>query len=115
MKIGIDIRLIGKKQTGSEAVFFNLVKNLTEISAKGGPASGWEYFLYTDCDPEKNDDLKREIKKLELGNNFTVIFLNSPNRFCWNLWYLPNHLRKNPVDVFHTQYIAPFWLPKKVK
>jgi glycosyltransferase involved in cell wall biosynthesis len=28
---------------------------------------------------------------------------------------LPNYLRKNPIDVFHTQYIAPFWLPKKVR
>ncbi|HLM84149.1 MAG TPA: glycosyltransferase family 1 protein [Candidatus Bathyarchaeia archaeon] len=115
MKIGIDIRLIGKKQTGSEAVFFNLVKNLADINRGGLTSTDKEYFLYTDNDPEKNSDLKSEIEKLRLSNKFKIVFLNSPNRFWWNLWALPNYLRKNPVDVFHTQYIAPFWLPKNVK
>lgn len=109
MKIGIDIRLIGKKQTGSEAVFFNLVKNLAQIDHEN------EYFLFTDRDPEKHKDLKNEIEKLKLQNNFEIIFINSPNRFWWNLWALPNYLGKNPIDIFHTQYIAPFWLPKNVK
>lgn len=109
MKIGIDIRIIGKKRTGDEAVFFNLVKNLATIDKKN------EYFLFTDRDPEKDADLAGEIKKLDFGQNFKVIFVKKTNRFCWNFWYLPNYLRKNPVDVFHTQYIAPFWLPKNVK
>lgn len=119
MRIGIDIRLIGKKRTGDEAVFFNLVKNLAEIDSKN------EYFLFTNRDPEiassairrggGNHELAKEIKKLNLKNNFKIIFLNSPNRFWWNLWALPNYLRQNPVDIFHTQYIAPFWLPKNVK
>lgn len=109
MKIGIDIRLIGKKRTGDEAVFFNLVKNLTEIDSEN------QYFLFTDRDPQKDSDLAGEIKRLELKDNFEVVFINAPSRFWWNLWALPNHLRKNPVDIFHTQYIAPFWLPKKTK
>lgn len=109
MKIGIDIRLIGKKRTGDEQVFFNLVKNLAVIDSSN------EYFLFTDCDPDKDAELNEEIKKLELKKNFKIIFINSPNRFWWNLWALPNYLRKNPIDIFHTQYIAPFWLPKKAK
>ncbi|HUD09128.1 MAG TPA: glycosyltransferase family 1 protein [Candidatus Saccharimonadales bacterium] len=109
MKIGIDIRLIGKKRTGDEVVFFNLVKNLTEIDRSN------QYFLFTDRNPEKNRELKAEIDKLKLADNFKIIFIDSPNRFWWNLWALPHFLNKNPVDVFHTQYIAPFWLPKKVK
>jgi glycosyltransferase involved in cell wall biosynthesis len=109
LKIGIDIRLIGKKRTGDEAVFFNLVKNLAQIDNRN------EYFLFTDRDPYKNPDLAEEIGKLELKDNFKVITLNSPNRFWWNLWVLPAYLQKNPVDIFHTQYIAPFWLPKEVK
>ena len=32
-KIGIDIRLIGKKRTGDEVVIFNLVKELARIGA----------------------------------------------------------------------------------
>ncbi|TSA44706.1 glycosyltransferase family 1 protein [bacterium] len=109
MRIGIDIRLIGKNRTGDEVYFFNLVKNLAATDKEN------EYRLYTDRDPEEDSDLAREIKKLELGPNFKIIFLNSPNRFWWNLWTLPEYLKKNPVDIFHTQYIAPFWLPKKIK
>lgn len=108
MKIGIDIRLIGKKRTGDEVVFFNLVKNLAETDRKN------DYYLFTDRNPDKNSDLAEEIKKLKLKDNFKIIFINSTNRFWWNLWALPNYLRKKPVDIFHTQYIAPFWLPKKI-
>ena len=109
MKIGIDIRVIGKNRTGDEVYFFNLVKNLAATDKEN------EYRLYTDRDPKDDSDSAREIKKLELGPNFKIIFLNSPNRFWWNLWTLPKYLKKNPVDIFHTQYIAPFWLPKKIK
>jgi glycosyltransferase involved in cell wall biosynthesis len=109
MRIGIDIRLIGKKRTGDETVFFNLVKNLTEIDSSN------QYFLFTDRDPKEDGELKTEINRLNLKNNFQIIFLDSPNRFWWNLWALPSYLRRHPVDVFHTQYIAPFWLPKNVK
>ncbi len=109
MKIGIDIRLIGKKQTGSEVYFFNLVKYLAAADKEN------EYYLYTDRNPKTDTSLKAEIDRLKLDNNFRIIFLDSPNRFWWNFWALPDHLRKNPVDVFHTQYIAPFWLPKKIK
>jgi len=109
MKIGIDIRLIGKNRTGDEAYFFNLVKNLAVAGKEN------EYYLYIDRDPEKDTALKKEISKLELGNSFKIVFINSPNRFWWNLWALPAYLKKNPVDIFHTQYIAPFWLPKNIK
>jgi glycosyltransferase involved in cell wall biosynthesis len=109
MKIGIDIRMIGKKRTGDEAVFFNLVKSLAAIDKKN------EYFLFTDRDPKEDADLSGEIEKLNLGQNFKVIFVGKTNRFGWNLWYLPAYLKKNPVNVFHTQYIAPFWLPKNTK
>ena len=47
MIIGIDIRLIGKKRTGDEVVFFNLVKNLAKIDSKN------EYKLFTDITDKK--------------------------------------------------------------
>jgi len=109
MKIGIDIRLIGKNQTGSEAYFFNLVKNLAKVDQKN------EYFLYIDRNPERDEELSRTIEELNLGENFKIIFIDSRNRFCWNLRALPAYLKKNPVYIFHTQYIAPFWLPKNIK
>ncbi|MDP1845235.1 MAG: glycosyltransferase family 1 protein [Candidatus Moranbacteria bacterium] len=108
-KIGIDIRAIGKNRTGDEVYFFNLVKNLAKID------KGSEYSLYTDRDPKKDSALAKEIKKLNLGQNFKVIFIKKINRFCWNFWYLPMCLRKNQINIYHTQYIAPFWLPKKIK
>ena len=40
LKIGIDIRNIGKKRTGDEVVFLNLVRNLAQIDLEN------EYFLY---------------------------------------------------------------------
>jgi glycosyltransferase involved in cell wall biosynthesis len=109
MKIGIDIRVIGKNRTGDEAYFFSLVKGLAEIDREN------EYHLYTDRNPNDDQKLSREIDRLNLGPNFKVEFVKKTNRFLWNLWYLPMHLRKNPVDIYHAQYIVPFWLPKNIK
>ncbi|HEX8974768.1 MAG TPA: glycosyltransferase family 1 protein [Patescibacteria group bacterium] len=109
MRIGIDIRLIGKKRTGDEAVFFNLVKNLAKLDSEN------EYLLFTDT-------TDRETLK-EIGNslgisqktNFKIMALDSPNRFAWNFWTLPHYLRANPVDIYHTQYITPWFVSKKIK
>jgi glycosyltransferase involved in cell wall biosynthesis len=109
MKIGIDIRLIGKNRTGDEVYFFNLIKNLVKIDKLN------EYYLFIDRNPKNNSGLAREIEKLNLSSNFKFIYLNSPNRFWWNLWALANYLKSYPVDLFHTQYIAPFWLPKNIR
>lgn len=109
MKIGIDIRAIGKNRTGDEVYFFNLVINIAASNDEN------EYILFTDRDPNKDSALESEIEKMGLGSAFKIVFLHSPNRFWWNLWALPNCLKKNPLDIFHTQYIAPFWLPENIK
>lgn len=109
MKIGIDIRNIGKKRTGDEAVFFNLVKNLAKIDSRN------EYLLFTDI---TNTTILRSIvvsAEIENKNNFKIIPLKCPNKFVWNIWTLPNYLRKNPVDIYLTQYITPFFVSKKIK
>lgn len=109
MKIGIDIRLIGKKQTGSEAVFFNLVKNLAVIDAAN------EYKLFTDItDEETLAKIKKDLG-IEKKNNFEIIPLATANKFIWNFWTLQRHLRRQRVDVYLTQYITPFFVPKKIK
>ncbi len=109
MKIGIDIRLIGKNQTGSEAVFFNLVKNLAVIDKQN------EYFLFTDITNEqKIKKVKKEIG-LDDKNNFKIIILETKNKFTWNFWTLPKYLCKNPVDIYLTQYITPFFVSRKIK
>ncbi len=109
MTIGIDIRNIGKKRTGDEVVFFNLVKNLAEIDMVNN------YELFTDIDDtEILMDIKKKLR-IENKSNFKIIFLKCLNKFIWNAWTLPRYLRQNPVDVYHTQYITPFFIPKKTK
>lgn len=109
MRIGIDIRNVGKKRTGDEAVFFNLVKNLALIDNKN------EYHLFTDI---RNEEMLLKISKslgIENKSNFKIISLSAKNRFAWNFWTLAQYLRKNPVDIYHTQYITPWFVPKKIK
>lgn len=108
MRIGIDIRNIGKQRTGDEVVFFNLVKNLAEIDQEN------EYLLFTDI----TDTAVLQYTVAGLGiadrKNFKIISLKSANKFIWNLWTLPRYLKKNPVDVYHTQYITPFFVSRNI-
>jgi len=111
MRIGIDIRNIGKQRTGDEVVFFNLVKNLAEIDINNEN----KYLLFTDI----TDTTVLQYIGVKLGveneKNFQIVSLKSPNKFIWNLWTLPQYLKKNPIDVYHTQYITPFFVPKNIK
>jgi glycosyltransferase involved in cell wall biosynthesis len=108
-KIGIDIRNIGKKRTGDEVVFFNYVKNLALIDNEN------EYYLFTDIADTPVYQYMGVKLGIENKNNFKIISLQSSNKFVWNLWTLPRYLRKNPVDVYHTQYITPFFVSHRVK
>jgi len=109
MIIGIDIRNIGKQRTGDETVFFNLVKKLAEIDNKN------EYRLFTNI----TDTAELQYVGVKLGvenkANFKIISLKSANKFIWNLWTLPKYLNKNPVNIYHTQYILPFFISRKIK
>ena len=109
MRIGIDIRLIGRKRTGDEAVFFNLVKNIAQIKTIH------EFYLFTD---ETDKEILNEIA-IRLGidekDNFKIVSLETKNRFSWNFWTLPIYLRKNPIDLYLTQYITPWFVPRSIK
>jgi len=109
MKVGIDIRNIGKKRTGDEVVFLNLVKHLARIDQEN------EYFLFTDIKEQVTiEEIKERIGILG-KNNFSIISLPTRNKFVWNAWTLPRYLWKYPVDVYHTQYITPFFVSNKIK
>jgi glycosyltransferase involved in cell wall biosynthesis len=109
MQIGIDIRNIGKKRTGDEVVFLNLVKNLALIDEKNS------YQLFTDIlDQETLTTIKRDLG-IENMPNFKITSLATKNKFSWNFWTLPKYLRVHPVDLYLTQYITPFFVPKKIK
>lgn len=108
--VGIDIRLIGKQRTGDEVVFFQLVRSLIRRQD-----TGIRYELFTD---ESADDRLAALRlQLEaLGRpDVEIISLPAKNRFWWNGVALPWRLLRSPVDVFHTQYILPLWLPRAVK
>jgi glycosyltransferase involved in cell wall biosynthesis len=109
MKIGIDIRNIGKNRTGDEAVFLNLVKNLAKIDKVNS------YKLFTDItDKETLEKIKKDLG-IENSDNFEMVPLSTKNRFSWNFWTLQKYLRENPVDAYLTQYVTPWFVPKKIK
>ncbi len=105
----IDIRLLGKQRTGDEAVFFNLTKEILRQD------TAHTYLLLTD----ESDPQKIAVLQARLGcvgqKNVQFISLFGKNRFVWNLVTLPWFLFTKPVDTYHTQYILPFLIPKKIK
>ncbi len=108
--VGIDIRLIGKERTGDEVVFFQLVRELIRRHD-----ADVVYQLFTD---ETSDDRLAALRlKIEaLGRaDIEIVSLPTKNRFVWNFFVLPWQLFRHPVDVFHTQYILPFFLPRQLK
>lgn len=105
----IDIRLLGKKRTGDEAVFFNLTKELLAMDKKH------QYLLLTD----EQDAQKLAVIQGRLGcvgqHNVRFVLLSGKNRFVWNLFTLPWFLIRNRVDTYHTQYILPIFVPRRTK
>lgn len=105
----IDIRLLGKKRTGDEAVFFNLTKELLALDQEH------EYWLLTD---EKDPSVLLQLQN-SLGcvdqKNVRIVSLSGKNRFLWNLVTLPWFLFRHRVDVYHTQYILPLCIPKRTR
>lgn len=109
MNIAIDIRNISKKRTGDETVFLNLVRELAKIDREN------EYFLCIDLRPTKDLDAVRERLEIEGKKNFQLVPLGSGNKFVWSAWTIPRFVRREKIDIYHTQYIVPFCIPKKTK
>ena len=108
MKIGIDIRAIGKKRTGDETYTIGLVRGLAKIDQENF------YLLYTDTDDNK--------KMAEIGNklailnsNFSLVPILPSNKALWTFHFLPRQAKKDKLDVLHVQYISPLTLSKKIK
>ena len=110
MKIGIDIRSIGKQRTGDEVYTLNLIKNLLEIDKEN------QYFFYTNT-KEANvlNKIKKTIDPTKRFKNYWIIPVLPASKALWTFWSLPLHLIKNPVDILHVQYITPFFLPGGIK
>lgn len=109
--VGIDIRLIGKQRTGDEVVFFNLTRALLQ------EGKGQFYFhLFThETEETKLIELRAQLECLGREDVKFVSVAFGRNRFLWNMLALPLQLFRQPVDIYHTQYIAPLFLPSRVK
>ncbi|MCK4635679.1 MAG: glycosyltransferase family 4 protein [Candidatus Moranbacteria bacterium] len=109
IKIAIDIRNIGRNRTGSETVILQLVKHLLKIDPEN------QYKLLTDTDEKKVLNYINEHLELSDKKNVEVISLQAKNKFIWAAWTVWRWARKNPVDIYHTEYILPFFMPKSIK
>ncbi|HLB50733.1 MAG TPA: glycosyltransferase family 1 protein [Patescibacteria group bacterium] len=105
MIIGIDVRHVGKNRTGDETVFVQLVRALARIDREN------TYILFTD----RADTSLVGTLGIAAAKNFSVCVLSCANRFVWNAWTLPLFLRTHHIDIYHTQYIVPFFLPSALR
>jgi len=105
-QIAIDIRKIGKKSTGSETYFYYLVKELAKLAE----SKKHRFLLLT-------DDRVARVKKIlgSLPKNFEIFRVTPTSKALWTFYSLPRFLKKNPVDIFHTEFILPFYLSHQTK
>lgn len=107
--IAIDIRLIGKGRTGDEAVFRSLTQEIISLDKEN------RYLLLTD-ETERGSLAALHHELHVVGReNIEIISLRGKNRFMWNLFAVPFFLLKRRVDVFHTQYILPIYIPSRTR
>lgn len=109
MKVAVDIRVIGRKRTGDEAVFFGLFSELVRIDTKN------EYHFLIDERPQK--ELEEVKKRLEIDrySHVKMVSLGSGNKFRWNFFKVGQYCKRHRIDIYHTQYILPFYMPRHTK
>ncbi|MEA3273009.1 MAG: glycosyltransferase family 1 protein [Patescibacteria group bacterium] len=106
MKILLDVRKIGKRQTGDEVYITNLIKNLMELDQQNF------YYLATDsCESESLvDNVLGELPK-----NFKLVHFTPGGKLFWTNYALPHFAKKKKIDLVHVQYLAPLRLSSKIK
>lgn len=109
MRIGIDIRNIGKGRTGDEVVFFNLVREMIRLDAET------EFLLFLENRTETELQLLSDRLGASGKKNCSLVVLPARNKFDWNAWWVPQYLRTHVVDLYHTQYITPLFVPRRTK
>lgn len=109
MRIAIDVRNIGKGRTGDEVVFRDLVRHLAQIDEKN------TYALLIDTRPPEEMQRIAHTLGVAQAQNFTLHACGSGNKFWWNLWTAQRFCRRHRCDIYHTQYITPFFMPRATK
>lgn len=76
----------------------------------------FRYRLYTHVsDPTGLDELRTALDCRGRDDVEIVSLPAGKNRFLWNALVLPWELFTRPIALYHTQYIAPFYLPQRTK
>ncbi|TXH01247.1 MAG: glycosyltransferase family 1 protein [Candidatus Moraniibacteriota bacterium] len=109
--VGIDIRLIGKQRTGDEVVFFNLTRALLK---EGRGEFVFRLFTH-EQDTSRLHELRSQLECVGRDDVEFVTLRFGSQRFFWNSIALPWELYRRPVHIYHTQYIAPLFIPRQVK
>lgn len=109
-KIAIDIRLIGNQRTGDETVFFELTRALVQEHPEH------QYVLLTDKNESERENISTRLGVERERSNIEWVSFGKANKFWWNAFTMPRFLsRRKDIDVFHTQYIIPLYVPKRIK
>lgn len=109
MNIAIDVRNLGKGRTGDEVVFFELVRHLAKIDTDN------TYHLLIDTRPLEQLQTIAARLGIARAKNFMLRPLGSGNKFVWNAWTVQRFCRRNNIDIYHTQYIIPIFMPRRTK
>lgn len=107
MRIGVDVRAIGKKRTGDETYTLGLVRGLLEFGKQH------EYFFYVDTD--KKEEIEKIKEKLGVtSQNYSIVSVTPAKKIIWTFFLLPIQAKKNKLDILHVQYITPQIIGKKI-
>lgn len=109
MKIGIDIRSIGRKRTGDETYTRGLVTGLLSFDEKN------EYFLYTDTNNiQEIERIKKDLGINAGKKNVSIVSVLPASKIFWTFIALPKRAKKDNLDILHVQYITPIFLSKGI-
>ena len=108
MRIGIDLRNVGKQRTGDETVFFHLTRGLARIN----PTEN-QFRLFIDNRTDEELEILKQRLEIVGKENWSFVNLKTNGRFHWNAVALPRALQVEHLDVYHTQYITPFFVPRE--
>jgi len=109
MRIGLDMRNAGRNRTGDEAVFLALAQELPRMDGDN------EYVLLVD---DRSDEEMGKLRRHLGVDDHSHVLLEAcgpGGKFAWNAFSAPRAARRLGLDVFHTQYITPFGMPRDVR
>jgi len=104
MRIGIDIRSVGKRGTGDEVYTRELIYHLSDLSTEH------VVLLFTDDEKVQASSFIQD-----LPEHMHLVVIPPTHRAIWMFIQLPRYTRAYDLDILHVQYITPLFLPKKTR